>query len=442
MILAFFEGPAGSGKTHQLVDAAVAAARALRANGNSKLLALTFMNGARQRLNARFSAVPALRGRFVCSTFDSFAALVVHRRRSVLRCLAQEELDNLSMFDRTCVSAAQLLEEPAVAAWVAAAYPVVVVDEAQDLDRHRFRILKALEPLSAIIAAADEFQNLNENVDTTGTLRWLRQGQSVANLTQIRRTSQDGLLRVAGALRSAGNVCGELTGQAAHFPCHIGPGFRMVQPPAKNIGSLAWAVADELSRMGDGVVVLTPDASGPRVRDVLARVQATPFNRNKKTGTTFGPYSLAWENREDDEADRLLDGIPVGDTLPLGDAIAAIQKFSFPERHVVCRRLERARNVRGETSITRPRLREIIEGALRDVTRTGQRQARGRQVMTIHRAKNREFGQVLVLWPHSASGSAEHQRRLLYNAITRAKDRCSVVVFGQNRTDKAPFAGS
>lgn len=60
--------------------------------------------------------------------------------------------------------------------------------------------------------------------------------------------------------------------------------------------------------------------------------------------------------------------------------------------------------------------------------------------MTIPRAKNREFRHVLVLWPFSVTGTPEHQRRLLYDAVTRAKELCSVVVFGQNRTAKAPFA--
>ena len=61
-------------------------------------------------------------------------------------------------------------------------------------------------------------------------------------------------------------------------------------------------------------------------------------------------------------------------------------------------------------------------------------------VMTIHRAKNREFADVLVLWPHTVGGGADQQRRLLYNAITRAQQRCSVVVFGQGRMQRAPFA--
>ena len=48
--------------------------------------------------------------------------------------------------------------------------------------------------------------------------------------------------------------------------------------------------------------------------------------------------------------------------------------------------------------------------------------------MTIHQAKNREFHSVIALWPYEVVGTVERQRRLLYNAITRAKCRVLVVV--------------
>src|SRR5688572_26756615 len=107
MIRAFFEGPAGSGKTHKLIDETVAIADGLLSGENTKLLALTFMNGARHRLNARFAAVPTLRGRFLCSTFDSFATLLIRRRRALLRTLpANPAEEEMSVFDRTCSEAA------------------------------------------------------------------------------------------------------------------------------------------------------------------------------------------------------------------------------------------------------------------------------------------------------------------------------------------------
>ena len=48
--------------------------------------------------------------------------------------------------------------------------------------------------------------------------------------------------------------------------------------------------------------------------------------------------------------------------------------------------------------------------------------------MTIHQAKNREFDNVLVLWPVQVPADLEAQRRLLYNALTRAKNLATVIV--------------
>ena len=59
--------------------------------------------------------------------------------------------------------------------------------------------------------------------------------------------------------------------------------------------------------------------------------------------------------------------------------------------------------------------------------------------MTIHQAKNREFDSVVVLWPYEVSGSAERLRRLLYNAVTRAKRQAVVIVQNPERLSKPPF---
>ena len=59
--------------------------------------------------------------------------------------------------------------------------------------------------------------------------------------------------------------------------------------------------------------------------------------------------------------------------------------------------------------------------------------------MTVRQAKNREFDSVIVLWPYEVAGSADRRRRLLYNAITRAKRQAVVVVQNPNRLREPPF---
>ncbi len=60
--------------------------------------------------------------------------------------------------------------------------------------------------------------------------------------------------------------------------------------------------------------------------------------------------------------------------------------------------------------------------------------------MTIHQAKNREFDGVIVLWPYQVGGDYEHKRRLLYNAITRAKRWCKVITQNENLLQSPPFS--
>ncbi len=59
--------------------------------------------------------------------------------------------------------------------------------------------------------------------------------------------------------------------------------------------------------------------------------------------------------------------------------------------------------------------------------------------LTMHGAKNREFDGVIVLWPYAVAGGAEQKRRLLYNAVTRAKHWCLVLVEGERLLQQAPF---
>jgi superfamily I DNA/RNA helicase len=62
------------------------------------------------------------------------------------------------------------------------------------------------------------------------------------------------------------------------------------------------------------------------------------------------------------------------------------------------------------------------------------------QVLTAHSAKNREFDHVFVFWTFKGeSWSPSLRRRLLYNAITRAKLDCTVLVLGdKKRTETDP----
>jgi hypothetical protein len=438
---AFFEGPAGSGKTQRLIERTVSISTTALTDPRHSLLALTFMNGARLRLNGRFSSVPELRGRFQCTTFDSFAQMIAHRQRSLLRTMPILSAAGMSQFDITCREAARLLELPAVQNWVAAAHPLIAVDEAQDLNEYRFAMLRALAGCAHVVAAADYFQNLSQGADTTELMAWLRSCDEPTVLTQIHRTSQNGLLRVAAALRAREDVRQGLAEQTKFQHAYSGPGIRIVEVPAANVSFMAWTVANELAGRSSRTVILTPDASSPRLRQVIDTVQKKEFPRNRQAGTKFGPFAMTWERGDEDEAREVCRAVPGTGALSIDEAVSAVMSLCFPERRTVCDRIDAARLLRGETTVSRQRLNEIIEDVVRNRRRFAPGDPTGRRVMTIQRAKNREFADVVVLWPQSVPKDEEQQRRLLYNAITRAKRSCSVVVFGKGRLSMPPFRG-
>ena len=173
MTFDFFEGAAGTGKTHNLVGRAGELVRDGALGEGHKLLALTFMNGARRRLDARLGENPAFRRRFDCQTFDVLARTLAARRRSLITPAMQAQAAALNEFNGPCSLAASLLEQEPVRQWVARSFPLILVDEAQDLDEHRLRMLQGLSPSSRIVAAADAFQCLHDGRDTAPLMGWL-----------------------------------------------------------------------------------------------------------------------------------------------------------------------------------------------------------------------------------------------------------------------------
>ena len=104
MTFDFFEGAAGTGKTHNLVGRAGEIVQEGALGEGHKLLALTFMNGARRRLDVRLGENPAFHRRYDCQTFDVFARTLAARRRSLITPAMQAQADVLSEFDGPCAS--------------------------------------------------------------------------------------------------------------------------------------------------------------------------------------------------------------------------------------------------------------------------------------------------------------------------------------------------
>lgn len=443
MTFDFFEGAAGTGKTHNLVGRAGEIVQDGALGEGHKLLALTFMNGARRRLDSRLGKSAAFRRRFDCQTFDVFARTLAARRRSLITPDMQAQAAALNEFDGPCALAAALLEQEPVHRWVARSFPLVLVDEAQDLDEHRMRILQGLSPSCRIVAAADAFQCLHSGRDTAPLMGWLEGAGQTHRLTLVRRTTQQGLLATALAVREGRDVKAVLTAKIFKgSTTWSGAGFRLLDAPATNAnhGLLAWAIANDIAQRQGPIVILTPDASNAIIRATLATVQTKQYTR-KNSGVIFGPYPHTWDRHDHEEADALLADIVMPENASCADLRALLTPLAghAPIAQALSR-MDRLRRAHGHSGFTAAQVTEFVRQAVRDRSRLGFREQRGHLAMTIQRAKNREFPNVIVLWPHTVAGSPEHLRRLLYNGITRAQCHCTVIVLGQGRLNAPPFA--
>jgi hypothetical protein len=442
MTFDFFEGAAGTGKTHNLVGRAGELLRDGALGNDRKLLALTFMNGARRRLDARLGEKPEFRRRFDCQTFDVFARTLAARRRSMISREMRDRSLTLNEFDGPCSLAADLLHQEPVRRWVATSFPMVLVDEAQDLDQNRLGILQGLAQNCRIVAAADAFQCLHDGRDTTPLIGWLEGAGQTHRLVQPQRTRQRGLLAAALAVRESRDVKAVLSASTNNNgTTWNGAGFRLLDTTAtrSNAGLLAWTIANDISQRQGTVAVLTPDAGNAIIRAALASVQTRQWTRGN--GATFGPYSHTWDRHDDEDPDVLLADIALPEIAPCVDMRALLTPFAahVPIAHAISR-MDRLRRAHGQIDFTAEQVAMFVRESTRNRSRLGLRQQRGHLAMTIQRAKNREFANVIVLWPHTATGSSEHLRRLLYNGVTRAQQHCTVIVLGQGRLEKPPFA--
>ncbi len=414
-----FEGPAGTGKTHRLIEDVIAWVTGHPLEPHQQVLALTFMHGSRRRLDQRLSDIPSLRGRFSCMTLDSLAEQLVERWKSLCAHYGLVPGD----FEETVNCAAQLLELPVVGQWLATTFPIVLVDEAQELTPARLRLVQALTQHAKCFVAADEFQCLNDQIDPALFRRWFVTGQ-ITQLAQVHRTNQQGLLDAAVALRS---------GTA---PAN-GPGLQ-IRYEFKN--QAPFAIGHTLHRGlrdgGDIALIVAPSAKG--WADELVSRLVIGFRSAKQT---VGALRIGWETRSDDEVAQVMAGITGAGSIPYTTILSDLTNIPDPPPWLseVANAIDHQRRACGQLVWTKEALQALSERKAAIHRAYAYGRSSGIPVMSIHGAKNRQFRHVVVLWPPGVPGNQDQQRRLLYNAITRAQKSCTVFVRTEALLKAPPF---
>ncbi|WP_296599787.1 ATP-dependent helicase [Phenylobacterium sp.] len=420
MTLFAVEGAAGCGKTVRLISEVEAALDEAPLLDGQRVLAVTFMHGARRRLHQKLNGLAALRGRLHCVTIDSFAQRLVARWRGRALELGAQPPPT-EEWDACCDLAGLLLEQPEVARWVAASFPIILVDEAQDLKPQRLRMIAALTPAARLFVAADDFQCLDQTLRPSPALAWLRAACEPVTLDRVHRTSVNALLAAAGALRA-----GQAPTADGAFRIFAARGTPLAAAALSN--AIAW-------RRGGSVAVITPATAGGFAQDVVQRVGAGPIGQHQN-----GPFRIAWERSESDDADAVLAGLVLDEPANLADTVAALR--ALPDRGVARAVLGRVRRQAAAAGVVQFDAADIVQLIRRQVAvrrQHGHFDEPTFAAMTVQQAKNREFDGVVVLWPFQVGGDAEHKRRLLYNAITRARRWCTVIVQSDNLLRSPPF---
>ncbi len=426
MSLLLLEGPAGSGKTAGLIGTLASVLQERPLGAHERVLAITKMHGSRRRLRERLTAVPGLGYQFECLTADSFAWRIVNRWRSLGRIRFGEDA-HFGDYREVCRRAGVLLNEPVVACWVGRTFPIVIIDEMQDSKEGQLLMIQGLSTAAICLAAADYYQDL-DNGGPNPAVIWAREHAEVVTLTRIHRTKAAGLLEAAEAIRSGRSV-----------PSN-GRGFTVLGAYSYNDGAkyvsqnLSWWRAKGYRDFA----IISPSRAqrAAFVRNLIRRVEKGPVGKEQK----LGPHKIPWEVSQQEEEEGFLAKLNLPDdpeammcasdlVLPVGLAASS----------AVAAWLDRQRRIAGRTTFSVPELRNQICRIYQRARAFRMTTGHGVRAMTIHQAKNREFDAVIVLWPYEVKGSSERLRRLLYNAITRAKRETLVIVQNPDRIQRPPF---
>lgn len=420
-----FEGPAGTGKTHSLINGLEDAIRRRALRPHERVLALTFMHGSRHRLASRLRGVEALAGQFRAVTLDSFAYHLCRRWRQLSKHLGHAILAD-DDYDANCDHAARLLSHHVVKNWVSASYPYLVVDEAQDLSSARSGMIRELACTCQVFLAFDEFQCLDSRLRPISVENWLYDVCSPIKLNQCHRTDNSELLAAALAVRDGTTV--SLNGKKFSVRATPGPGHYAATSLANFI---AWCG-------GGTVAVLTPSRKGNYANKIVDMVASKAHGDQCN-----GPYPIKWQQSSEMEHNSLWNDLGIREDCSINGALDQLNKHA--ELQVVQsihKWIRRRQSVLGISRITAVEIRRQFDRLMAMRKHHYIRRDPRFIATTIQQAKNREFDHVVIIWPYSVPSDSEQRRRLLYNGITRSIQSCLVLVQHQDLMNVPPFVAA
>lgn len=419
-------GQAGTGKTTWLMQQAGELAPRFLTADHHRLLAITRMHGSRRRLHLKLLEIcPTI----PCSitTIDGFALSLLNRwRRSLGYAKPIQPVDDETAFSDTIfgteagfshilVASTGLLRSKTVKAVTQESYPLVMIDEFQDCHGPLLDFVKALSICSTLIVAADDFQLLESSVNGCPAVEWMRTTDDGAcpqctQLTTCHRTSVQNILDAARCLRD--NI--RATGETIPVFC------------CSNHGPAAFKIVEALvynARDWQGSTALICPSHDDFLQQVLDSCNRQLQKKNRSPISWFHECAAREERKQLHNCLGLTtqDSYTKGWTAPTGNLPPAAAQ--------VVARTQRFSRLRGIQDIPHGVVAHHIDTVVHE-RRAYCGHSPKRIVTTVHGAKNREFDNVIILWPYTVPSDSEQKRRLLYNAITRSRQNCMLLVRG------------
>jgi hypothetical protein len=219
-----------------------------------------------------------------------------------------------------------------------------------------------------------------------------------------------------------------------------GPYFKIkVAPASKAAGPMlaATTIAYSMTRRGT-FAILSPakPARSAYVRSIIETLKVKQFGK-----ANLGPFpNLRWESGGDDGGDGLRAQLLATDPHQYDDIASLLTASTVPAAGQMAAALRRLRDARGQREFSAAEVVALFDRCRTLANQFGRRKMGSRRLLTIHQAKNREFDHVVIIWPYEIASDPDDRRRLLYNAITRAKQSCLIVVQAQKMLAEAPFS--
>lgn len=431
-----FIGPAGSGKTYSLSSKLTKVCAEQELLEYQSVLAITFMHGSRRRLAAKLGKQVSSKVPIICETIDSFCLRLVNRYRSriqkhkviVIGGYVGEWSENASCWKANfaLVRAALLrvLEDSGVRQAIAAAYPIIVIDEFQDCDGDLLRIVERLSEFSTLLVGADDFQDLN-SIGDSPAVSWLKTSKcKIEELSGNHRTENNLLLASATALRD------ESISMSA---------IELIPRPDKHGGLVAFEIAKRVvwGKLKKGashalITPVSPDTSN-WVKGVMKSLGKELANGK------LPPVPFRWEDSGREKCDKALAVIAEfadADGMCPKAELQQLEDCKDPILRLATGRALRLMALRGGSLLPVEELQQIVALAAHSIGAFGSQRQTARLAMTIHGAKNREFDYVFIVWPYQVPVEPIKKRKLLYNAITRARLGAFLFVQGDEKRVK------